>query len=1093
MNRNLPNSLVKNRRPLLRQGNNRDKSENKQLYYLPHMPFKIYRSSAGSGKTFTLVKEYLRLALSSDTPDRYRGILAITFTNKAAEEMKSRVIEVLAEFSSESDSKHPMAELLRKELAVSDDILKSRAQLTLKHMLHHYSDISISTIDHFTHNVIRTFAQDLGLSINFEVELDTERITNAIVTELLQKMGSDSVLTNALIDVVQSQIDDEKSWSIDELLKKFALTLFNEESRFHLEKLKNIELKEFNQLRQKLRNELKETAEQLKVSGKEFHQLLQNNGLEAGHFAGGANGISGFFKKLTLGNFAAPTATVLKNIEADKWHSAKAKADEKAAIDGLIPQILERYNQALKQIRSLIYNEIVFNQIYGVALLDEMQRIQRQLQEDEELLHIGEFNHLVSNVVMTETAPFIYERIGHRFKHFLVDEFQDTSVLQWFNLLPLIDESLAHDNLCLVVGDAKQSIYRWRGGDVQQFVELPTIHRTESLKEQFELNPETGRLIAQREEALKSNAQIENLDHNYRSSSTVVNFNNELFSFLKPQMPEELQKMYDGNEQKPFSKKEGFVSAKFFRQEGNERTWPEYDGLVLEQMQTWVEECISDGFAPGDIAVICRANKDLVKTAQFLIENGFKVVSNESLLINSSPMVRLLVNLATFISAPDDRINIAEMMQHLGMVRNETKLTSDRLMQVNQQNGKAVILSLLMELYPKLNWNQLKQESLFGVFEHMKHSLFQDEQDAYLTFFMDEVLSFGKSKSNDLTSFLENWTEKRGKLSIALSENSEAIRLLTIHKSKGLEFPVVMHSFADYKDESTGNSIWVYADDEKLKPLDRLRISTTEKLTETPFADNYEHEKSLGSMDMFNMLYVALTRPINRLYVSGKLKKENAKDQSASTAIQYVFEHLNAMEPTVSEELSFEIGARSKIKREEKTNNGFQTTMVGNPFWKQRISISRPSNERWKTANPNDARNLGILIHEAMANIKTSKDVNSALSLLVEDGRISVSETESLAEKIQHLITKDELFALYSEGKQIRNEADIQLSNGKWVRPDRVVFSEDQAWVLDYKTGEELRKHHQQMNTYKEAMRELGFKQVEGLLVYIDEERIVTV
>lgn len=1057
------------------------------------MPFKIYRSSAGSGKTFTLVKEYLRLALSSDTPDRYRGILAITFTNKAAEEMKSRVIEVLAELSSESTGAHPMADLLRKELAVSDDVLKSRAKLTLKHMLHHYSDISISTIDHFTHNVIRTFAQDLGISINFEVELDTERITNAIVTELLQKMGSDAVLTNALIDVVQSQIDDEKSWSIDELLKKFALTLFNEESRFHLEKLKNIELKEFNQLRQKLRNELRETAEQLKVSGKEFNQLLKNNGLEAGHFAGGANGIAGFFKKISDGKFDFPTPTVLKNIEADKWHGSKAKADEKAAIDGLIPQILERYNQALEQIRSLSYYEIVFNQIYGVALLDEMQRIQRELQEDEELLHIGEFNHLVSNVVMTETAPFIYERIGHRFKHFLVDEFQDTSVLQWFNLLPLIDESLAHDNLCLVVGDAKQSIYRWRGGDVQQFVELPDIHRTEYLQEQFELNPETGTLIAQREVALKSNAQIENLDHNYRSSSTVVNFNNGLFSSLKSAMPEALQKMYDGNEQKPFSKKEGLVAAKFFRQEGKEPKWPEYDGLVLDQLKEWVEECIADGFAPGDIAIICRANKDLVKTAQFLIENGLKVVSNESLLINSSPMVRLLVNLATFISAPDDRINIAEMMQHLGMVRNETELTSKRLMQVNQKDGKTAVLSLLNALYPNLNWNQLKQESLFGVFEHLKYALFADEQDAYLTFFMDEVLSFGKSKTNDMASFLQNWMEKRGKLSIALSENSEAIRLLTIHKSKGLEFPVVMHPFADYKDESTGNSIWVYADDEKLKPLDRLRISTTEKLTETPFSSNYEHEKSLGAMDMFNMLYVALTRPVNRLYVSGKLKKDNATDPTPSTAIQFVFEHLTTLEPTVLEELAFTTGVRAKIEQEKKTNNGFKTQAVGNPFWKERISISRPSKDRWKTANPNDARNLGILIHEAMASIKTAKDVNSALSFLVEDGRISVSETESLAQKIENLISKTELSELYSEGKEIRNEADIQLNNGKWVRPDRVVFSENQAWVLDYKTGEELRKHHQQMVTYKEAMHELGFKQVEALLVYIDDERIVTV
>lgn len=1056
------------------------------------MPFKIYRSSAGSGKTFTLVKEYLRLALSSNRPDLYRGILAITFTNKAAEEMKARVIEVLAVFSSEETEKHAMAQMLKKELAVEDDVLQLRARQTLKHMLHHYSDISISTIDHFTHNVIRTFAQDLGLSINFEVELDTDRITDAIVVELLHKMDADPVLTNALIDVVKAQIDDEKSWSIDDLLRKFASTLFNEDSRFHLEKLKGIGLKEFNELRKRLRVELKESSENLKKSGTEFLQQLQRNGLEPSHLAGGANGMAGFFKKLSIGKFEAPTATVIKNLEADKWYGSKAKVDEKAAIDALTPQIMERYEQALAQISSLATYDIVFNQIYGVALLDEMQRIQRELQHEEEILHIGEFNHLVSNVVMTETAPFIYERIGHRFKHFLVDEFQDTSVLQWFNLLPLIDESLAHDNLCLVVGDAKQSIYRWRGGDVQQFVQLPTIHRTDALKEQLELNPETGQLMAQREAALIANEQVENLAHNYRSSLTVVNFNNSFFSWLKTQMPEELRKMYDDNEQQPFSKKEGFVAAKFFRQEDSERTWPEYDELVLEQVQEWANECIEDGFKPGDIAIICRSNYHLVNTAQFLIEKGFKVVSNESLLINSSPMVRLLINVAAFISEPDNRINIAEMIQHLGMVRKETELTSSRLMEVNQPNGQAATLSLLDELYPDLNWHQLKQESLFGVFEHLKHVLFHGQQDAYLTFFMDEVLSFGKSKTNDMAAFLTHWKEKRGKLSIALSENREAIRLLTIHKSKGLEFPVVMHPFADYKGEPHKNSIWVYADDEKLKPLDRLRIAASEKLSNTVFKQDYEQEKASVEMEVFNMLYVALTRPVSRLYVSGKLKKETAKDQSPSTAIQFVYEYLTTVDSTVSEELRYETGVRIKMEEKEETTNRFKVKPVGNPFWKERISISQPSKERWKTADPNDARNLGILIHEAMASIRTPKDVSAALSVLVEDGRVSVSETESLAAKIQNLLSKTELSPLYSEEKNIRNEADIQLSNGKWVRPDRVVFSADRAWVLDYKTGTELRKHHEQMATYKKAMLELGFKNVEGLLVYIDEERVVT-
>lgn len=1005
--------------------------------------------------------------------------------------MKARVIEVLAAFSAADIEKHAMAQLLKEELAVDDDVLQKRAQQTLKHMLHHYSDISISTIDHFTHNVIRTFAQDLGLSINFEVELDTDRITDAIVYELMHEMETNPMLTDALIDVVKEQIDDEKSWTIDDLLRKFAATLFNEDSRLHLEQLKNIELKEFNALRKKLRSQLRNTTESLKKSGQEFIDLLAQNGVEAKHFAGGSKGLPAYFKKLSIGKFDQPTSTVLKNMAADKWHSTSAKEHQKASIDALKPRIIENYQRTLAQLSKLTTYHIVFNQIYNVALLDEMQRIQRALQHEEEVLHIGEFNHLVSNVVMTETAPFIYERIGHRFKHFLVDEFQDTSVLQWFNLLPLIDESLAHNNLCLVVGDAKQSIYRWRGGDVQQFVKLPAIHTTRVLKEQLEQNTERKELLNQRQAALIANEQVENLAFNYRSSATVVNFNNAFFSWLKPQMPEELRTMYDENEQQPISSKEGFVSVQFFRQENKEPTWLEYDNLVLEQVLEWVQNCIDDGYKLGDIAIICRGNKELVKTAQFLLTNKINVVSNESLLINSSAKVRLLINIAAFVSSPEDHTNIAELIQHLGMARNETDRIAERFMQVNKREKHTETRALLHQLYPHLNLSTLKHKSLFGVFDHLKHALFPEMQDAYLTFFMDEVLRFSSAQTNDLAEFLTHWKEKRDKLSIALSENREAIRLLTIHKSKGLEFPIVMHPFADYKSEAHKNSIWVYTDDDELKPLNRLRVKAVEQLAHTPFSQEYEQEKASTEMEVFNMLYVALTRPVSRLYISGKLKKSNTKNPAPSTAIQFVYEYLKSIDTTVANELRYETGKSVKILEEEQTAQKFSVQPVGNPFWQERIRISQPSKDRWKTSDPSDARNLGILIHDAMANIRTSKDIDTALSLLVEDGRISVSETAELAGKIQNLLSNTALSPLYSEDKQIRNEVDIQLSNGKWVRPDRVVLSANQAWILDYKTGVELRKHHQQMNTYKQALFELGFKHVDAFLVYIEEERVV--
>lgn len=1052
------------------------------------MPFKIYRSSAGSGKTFTLVKEYLRICLANERSDAYRSILAITFTNKAAEEMKSRVLEVLSEIAQPKGKAHAMANVLREELAIADDTLRVRAHNTLRHMLHHYSDISISTIDHFTHKLIRSFAQDLDLSVNFEVELDADRIINEIVKELLSRVGTDKVLTNALLNVVESQTENEKGWSVTRTLNDFSKALFEEESRFHLEKLKNIGLAEFNQLRTVLKKKIAANEKQMIASAIEALAGLEQNAITGEKMYYGAKGIHGFITKTANGLFAFPNSYVQKSVAEDKWTSGKATDADVSAIESVRNELVaavETVNSLLPEVNSL---RVIFDNLYSVALLDEMLRIQKQIQEEDEILHISEFNHLVSNVVMTETAPFIYERTGYRYNHFLVDEFQDTSVLQWFNLLPLIDESLANDNLCLVVGDAKQSIYRWRGGDVRQFVKLPEAYRTPYLEERLAESPEMVRLMAERERSMQIHAEERDLESNYRSYSQVVEFNNQLFKNLSNSMPEDLANMYVGVGQKVTKTETGLVKLKFFQKEdSSSRSWPEYVPLTLNQVEEWVKEAIEDGFAPGDIAIILRRNQDAVAVAQFLVERGFNVVSNESLLINSSPKVRLLINLATWLIDPQDTVNIVEMVQNLGLVRNEESRTPERLMQIGRKPAEAVI-QILDSLYVDVPWKAIKQESLFGQFEQLKYRLLDNSTDAYVNFFFDEILKYSKSNNDGLIGFLSQWKEKRHKLSIVLPEKDDAIRIMTIHKSKGLEFPVVIHPFADYPTSNRGNQVWTYLDNKDLEPLDRMRISTGKRLEKTPFEPENEKEDGLRKMDMFNELYVAFTRAKARLYASGKV---GAK--TSNTAIQYVFDEVKKQDTDVAENLQFQLGERSVYTRMAPTLRYFELSDSGDPNWKSRISISKPSKDKWKTVDEADARNLGILIHEAMAHITTENDVSKALNLLVQDGRISTSESENLALKIDWLIHHTQLAELYNASNTVRNEAAIQLKNGEWLRPDRVVYNNQTAWVLDYKTGKEESKHLAQIQKYKHAMAELGFAEIQGVLVYLNKEKIVVV
>jgi len=1055
------------------------------------MPFKIYRSSAGSGKTFTLVKEYLTIALNSKFDDAYRGILAVTFTNKAAEEMKSRVLETLRQLAKPDGKPHAMAVALQQELKTSESELAVKAERVLKHMLHHYADISISTIDHFTHRVIRTFAQDLGLSVNFEIELDSERLTNEMLAELFERVGNDADLTAAMIDLVQSEMDDEKSWNIDDKLTNFAQVLFSEESRFHLEKLQAIDLWTFTELRKRLRAQLFANQTSIKQAGTQVMQQFQRFGINDFHLFQGSRGIHNFYLKASQGKADGPNSYALTSINDDKWLSGKANSSVKAAIDEMKPLLLEAYRTILDAASDSKLKQSVFDNLYGVALLDEMKRILTNIQQDEEVLHIGEFNHLISNVVMQESAPFIYERIGSRYSHFLVDEFQDTSVLQWFNLLPLIDESLSHDNLCLVVGDAKQSIYRWRGGDVQQFIELPSVHRAAYLQERLDDRPDLDHLLAERERTLQVHSKEQSLGSNYRSASTIVQFNNQLFDGLKPMMPASLQKMYDNGSQEIFNHAEGLVEARFFESPQGTKAWPEYAELTLAQIDTWIGACIDDGFQPGDVAIITRSNLDAVRTAQYLIGRGRNVVSNESLLINSSSKVRLLVNIATLLASPENTTNAAETIQHLGMVRQEDELTSERLMQFTSNGShNRWLWQLLSAAYPNIKWETLRHENLFSFYETLIFGIFPNDTDPYLRYFMDEVLSFAQKNGTDQAGFIAHWVENRHKLSIALSENREAVRVLTIHKSKGLEFPVVIHPFADYQDNSSKNHMWSYLPKGEFDPLDRIRIKATSALEGTALENDLEHEHDLIKMDMFNMLYVALTRPRHRLYMCGKVKNRETKDQSPSTAIQYVFTELGKQQRSVLETFTFEAGKRAKVQITESKPSYLNVTSNGDPRWMERISISRPSKKLWQQ---NRDIQFGNLIHEAMATINNSSDIDRATKALLTDGHISLVEATVVNQRMHRLLDLPELRSLFDGTKEVRNEADIQLTGGKWLRPDRVVISGSKAWVLDYKTGAEKTSHRQQVEQYKDALKQLGYEQVAGLLVYLETESVITV
>jgi ATP-dependent exoDNAse (exonuclease V) beta subunit len=528
------------------------------------MSFTVYRSSAGSGKTFTLVKEYLKIILQ-DT-DSFRNILAVTFTNKAAAEMKHRVLRYLEELANPPIplSEHLLAALIN-DTGLSETEIRFKAAGALKKILHHYSDFAIGTIDSFSHRIIRAFAHDFGLPVNFEVELDSDKLIETAVDLLLDKVGDDEPLTALLVNFLESKMEDDKSWAIDKTLVNFSRLLLDEESQQHLLKLRALSADDFKTIALFLRKKIRDFGKSVSDEASVARNVIREAGLGHQAFANGRYGISWYFEQIASGRYdkIIPSSKISGMVSKDSWHSNKATSAEKSAIESIRPVLLETY----EKLQSLIATSypaytlytLLETSIYPLAVLNSIDRIMQEFKKQNNIIHISEFNSRIASIVLFEPVPFIYERIGEKYHHVLIDEFQDTSALQWQNFVPLIENSLASGYFNLVVGDGKQAIYRWRNGDVEQFTALPALKGSNE-------NP----VIRDREEALDRNFQEELLNRNFRSKQEIVSFNNDFFGFIIGFLDESLAKVYAGLTQEADSAKEGGYIRISFIDKGDE-------------------------------------------------------------------------------------------------------------------------------------------------------------------------------------------------------------------------------------------------------------------------------------------------------------------------------------------------------------------------------------------------------------------------------------------------------------------------------------------------------------------------------------------
>ncbi len=1050
---------------------------------------KLYKSSAGSGKTFTLVKEYLKLVLNPTSELTFRRILATTFTNKAANEMKARVLEALAFLSDPVpvSSKHDILKgVLLEELGFTTEELQRKSHRVLRAILHNYADFGIGTIDRFTHRIVRTFARDLNLPVNFEIELDNKPLIDQAIDLLLSKIGIDQALTTFLVQFTQNKVDNGEKYDLESDIQSIAVELLKEDGAAAIKALKSYGFDDFQKKIDRYKELNDQFLDQIQPLGEQATKLIKESGANADSFFQGGRGIYAYFhylSELRTEKFS-PNKYVETTIEDDKWYSGKIKKDleQQAAIDTIKGELESLYNQVKELIDSgykpYKAREVQLKNLYAVALINELDKIIGELRTTENKVHISEFNKRISDVIAKEPAPFIYERIGERYHHYLIDEFQDTSVMQFHNLIPLFTNALSQGHFNMLVGDAKQAIYRFRGGEVEQFVALPKIYKSDQ-------NP----TVASSQALFDRVVDIDNLSRNFRSKEEIVNFNTSFFNYCFEKY-QEIGSLYEGHAQTPRDNHSGgYVEVHFCEKPvkiSDNSDEVDDDPEQIEVIIDRIERCLQQGYQLRDIVLLFRGNNKANEVAKILIDKGYKIASAESVMIANSAAVKLIVNVLYVLINPSESIykkHIIDALFANGHFQGES--LDAVYTRILSKNDAASFWEKMGFTAEQLPFNALRQRPLFELIETTFRAFgLLEKADPYIQFFMDEVFDYSLASNNDILGFLTWWEQRKGSKSITLPEGLDALNIMTIHKSKGLEFPVVIMPYATEL-LKVGGGKWVVDAAAEL-PIDQLAyIQISSVLENTKYESVYLEEKRNATIDFFNTIYVAFTRPEDRLYIISNKPLKNSKTLNISTLM---VDYLSSKGQWDENEKTFVLSGKEVLTTSSQTHvaaNAEELLTFISKDWNEKLALSYQAPDYWDINFGEDARQYGNTIHLILALIRTKEDISRVLDKLLKQGSITVEQRARYAQEIALMIDQPAFSPYFQEGLKVKTECDLLTPDGKTLRPDRVVYFEDAVKVIDFKTGKPSEKHKEQLRNYISLLQQTEQMKVTGSLVYI--------
>ncbi len=769
--------------------------------------------------------------------------------------------------------------------------------------------------------------------------------------------------------------------------------------------------------------------------------------------------------------FIKRSEAIEKAIDNDQYYTKKTTQEKIALIEGVVPQIVTSFQKTKELFKQFLLNKLALKSLTPLAVLNHINLELTHIKEENNIRLNAEFNQLISDHIKEQPAPFIYERIGQKYLHYFIDEMQDTSVLQWQNLIPLIANALAQENSnLLLVGDGKQAIYRWRGGKAEQFIDLGTSGDASE-------NP------------FQAPKEIKELTTNYRSYSEVIDFNNLFFQhtthFLQN---EDYKKLFiDGNKQLTTTKKGGYVALSFLeKEEEKELDALKYPKKVLEIIQQLDPE-----FSLSDVCVLVRKKDHGVAVANYLSENGIAIVSSETLLLSSSSKVNFMINFLQIIQHPKDKEALLDCLyflhSHLKIQQEKHQFISD-FIRLEQQQFFSELNShgLFFEL------SKFHQKPFYEKVEEIIRS-FQliHASDAYVQFFLDVVLE-QQRKGTSIQEFLDFWEDKKEKLSIVAPDAKHAVQVMTIHKSKGLEFPVVIFPYDLNIYKQINPKAWLDELPEIFHGFPELLVDYSKSLC-------YINDRGLHifnalreaqELDNFNLLYVALTRSVEQLYI---ITAHNVKSDGVENTNFYsgVFIHyLKANNLWQEGVLEYSFGEKKKMSssQEKRQETEIQQEFVSTSLDEHNILMLANSSKLWDTAQ-GKAIDFGNLIHEMMSKVITENDIEKVVKQYIQQGFISKVEAVEIEKVISKIVMHKTLVSFFREDVTVFNEREIVDVDNQIIIPDRLVLTtKNEVTIIDYKTGKPSKRDHQQLLKYEQILIKMHFKVRQKLLVYINEE-----